>query len=203
MNRRSIKALTNQERGIGTSNRAIKNGISDIAHVEVKGDLRRNGAPLLYHRALKYVDKYVEKKEVDWKRPFRHPLVSLIGVVLLLITLTLGVRYYLYSRAHEWTDDAFISGDVTQIAPQVAGQILKVHIRDNQEVKQGDLLVEIDPRAFEARLAEAQAALKEAEAEHRAAQATSEQTQTTAQSSVEETSSGVNAALAALQTARA
>jgi membrane fusion protein (multidrug efflux system) len=70
-------------------------------------------------------------------------------------------------------------------------------------VNAGELLVELDSRDFEARLAAARAALQEAEARHRAARATVEQTRITARGSVEEASSGVGAALAALEIARA
>lgn len=199
MSRRSIRVLPKQKGLVAGSDHAIENGNGDIAPVEVKGYLRRNSPLLLYRQ----VRKYVEKEEAGKNWPIRRPQVFLISSGLLLIGLILGGRYYLYDRTHEWTDDAFIRGDVTQIMPQVAGQILKLHIRDNQEVKQGDLLIEIDSRDYEARLAESQAALQSAEANHRAAQATTEQTQTTTQGSVEEASSGVTAALAALQTARA
>lgn len=199
MSRRSIRVLHEQNGLVAGSDHAIENGKGDIAPVEVKEDLRLNVVLLLYRQ----VRKYVEKEEAGKNWHIRRPQVFLISSGLLLIGMIFGGRHYQYSRTHEWTDDAFIRGDVTQIMPQVAGQILKVHIRDNQEVKQGDLLIEIDSRDYEARLAEAQAALQAAEANHRAAQATTEQTQTITQGSVEEASSGVAASLAALQTARA
>jgi membrane fusion protein, multidrug efflux system len=138
------------------------------------------------------------------KRPFfRRPLVLLVGAVLLLAGLIFGVRYYLHARSHESTDDAFIDAYVTQIGPKVASNVLRLHITDNQHVNAGDLLLELDPRDFESRLAEARAALQAAEARQRGSQATAEQTRITARGSVEEASSGVTAALAAVETARA
>jgi membrane fusion protein (multidrug efflux system) len=62
-------------------------------------------------------------------------------------------------RPYESTDDAFIEADVIPIAPQVPGPVVNLAVRDNQAVHQGDLLVEIDPRNYEARLAQAQADL--------------------------------------------
>lgn len=62
-------------------------------------------------------------------------------------------------RPYESTDDAFIEADVVSIAPQVPGRVLTLAVRDNELVRQGQLLVEIDPRDYEAKLAQAQADL--------------------------------------------
>jgi len=58
----------------------------------------------------------------------------------------------------ESTDDAFIEGHVTSIAPRVAGQVLTVPVLDNQFVRSNDLLVQIDPADYEVKLAQKQAA---------------------------------------------
>lgn len=70
------------------------------------------------------------------------------------------------------TDDAYIKADMTLVAPQVAGQIVEVAVRDNQAVQAGDLLARIDDRDFvlavrtaHARLAEATATVQGLEAE--------------------------------------
>ncbi len=82
---------------------------------------------------------------------------ALIAVPLLLIG---GFLYYwFFIRPYESTDDAFIDGNVTPIAPRAAGQVTKLFIRDNQLVREGELLLEIDPRDYEAKLAQAQAGL--------------------------------------------
>jgi membrane fusion protein (multidrug efflux system) len=73
-----------------------------------------------------------------------------------------GVRYFVWSRHHESTDDAFIDCHVVHVAPRVAGQVLRVHVTDNQPVEAGDLLVEIDPAEYRASLDEATAARDEA-----------------------------------------
>jgi membrane fusion protein (multidrug efflux system) len=144
--------------------------------------------------------------EFKWKKIglvraylFDRPLVTLVSALLLLISLVFGVRYYLHMRSHEITDDAFIDAYITEIAPQVAGHVIRVHIEDNQHVNAGELLVELEPSNFESRLAAARAALQEAEARHRAAQATVEQTRITARGNIAEASSGVTAARAALE----
>jgi len=66
---------------------------------------------------------------------------------------------------HESTDDAFIDGHIISIAPKVAGQVTAVHVEDNQLVKAGDPLVEIDPRDYEAKVAEQRGKLDAAVAE--------------------------------------
>ena len=70
---------------------------------------------------------------------------------------------------HESTDDAFIDGHIITIAPKVAGQVTAVHVEDNQVVKAGDPLVEIDPRDSQAKVDEHRGKLAAAEAEARRA----------------------------------
>ena len=100
---------------------------------------------------------------------YRRWIVLVFGVVAALALLTFGVRYVLYTRAHEFTDDAFIDGHVIGVSPKVASNVARVYVDDNTHVKAGDLLVELDPRDFEARLAQARANLAAAVQQHRAA----------------------------------
>jgi membrane fusion protein (multidrug efflux system) len=86
-------------------------------------------------------------------------------VVAALVLLIFGVRYVRYARAYESTDDAFIDGHIVGVSPKVASNVARVHVDDNIHVKAGDLLVEIDPRDFEARLAQARGNLAAAAAE--------------------------------------
>jgi membrane fusion protein (multidrug efflux system) len=138
------------------------------------------------------------------KRPFyRRPLVLLIGAVLLVIGLLFGLRYYVYARTHESTDDAFVDGEVIQISPNVSGHVLRVYVSDNQRVKKGDLLVEIDPRDFQTGLEQARANLQEAESRHKAAAATTEFTRANTRAGIQQASSGVQAARSGVQTAQA
>jgi len=90
---------------------------------------------------------------------FDRPAVALISALLLVISLIFGLRYYLHMQSHEVTDDAFIEARITDIAPQVAGHVVKVHVEENQHVSKGELLVELEPSNYEAQLAAAQAAL--------------------------------------------
>jgi membrane fusion protein (multidrug efflux system) len=76
------------------------------------------------------------------------------------------IVYYLFFIApYEDTDDAFIEGHVTFVSPRVSGQVIRLLVRDNQRVKEGDLLVEIDPSDFLARVAQARATLASAQSQ--------------------------------------
>lgn len=106
----------------------------------------------------------VKKTKLLHKKRFIIP-----AIVLLILGCSFGLYYYFYALSHTSTDDAFIEGHAISISPKVSGHILKVYIDDNQEVKEGELLAEIDPRDYETRLKMAEANLEAAQA--KAAQA--------------------------------
>ena len=85
------------------------------------------------------------------------------GVV---IVLALGAALLLYTRYvnRPWTRDAQVRANVIGIAPRVEGPIVQIPIQDNQPVKKGDLLFEIDPSTFQAAVDNAEAKLKQAQA---------------------------------------
>lgn len=80
------------------------------------------------------------------------------------VLIPLGVVYGIYSSYYEDTDDAFLETDIVPISARVSGHIKSVEVNDNQSMKQGDLLVKLDPADFEARLNQAKAELAAAEA---------------------------------------
>ena len=69
------------------------------------------------------------------------------------------------------TDDAYVNGHVTFVAPRVAGQVSRVLVDDNYRVKKGALLVQLDKEPYQVQLAIKQAAVVSAEADLVAAQA--------------------------------
>ena len=84
--------------------------------------------------------------------------LRIFGLIALLVITVVAIFYYLrFIAPYEDTDDAFIDGYVPLIAPRVSGPITQLLITDNQEVKAGDLLVEIDPRDYDASLSQAKA----------------------------------------------
>ena len=70
-----------------------------------------------------------------------------------------GQHWWTVGRFIETTDDAYVGGDVTVIAPKVAGFIADVAVTDNQAVRAGDLLMKLDDRDYRAALAKATAAV--------------------------------------------
>jgi membrane fusion protein, multidrug efflux system len=86
---------------------------------------------------------------------------ALSGALLLFASAAVwyGYRWWTVGRFIETTDDAYMGGDVTVIAPKVAGFIAQVVVRDNQPVRAGDLLVKLDDRDYRAMLAKATAAV--------------------------------------------
>jgi membrane fusion protein (multidrug efflux system) len=86
-------------------------------------------------------------------------LLFAAGAVIILAVLWYGAGYINTGRFIESTDDAYVGGDVTDLAPQVSGLITDVAVTDNQPVRAGDLLVKIDDRTYRAALAKARAAV--------------------------------------------
>ena len=92
-------------------------------------------------------------------RSKRSKLELITGAAVLIVGGAIIFYYLRYVAPYESTDDAFIDGYVTLISPRVPGQVARLMVTDNQEVKAGDGLVEIDPRDYETSLAQAKADL--------------------------------------------
>jgi len=101
-------------------------------------------------------------------KPTRRPWVwALMGAAAVAATAA-GIGYYIHSLSFESTDDAFIDGHVAPVSSRVSGHVAKVCVEDNQLVKEGDVLAELDPSDFETRLAAAESALQTAQATSKA-----------------------------------
>ena len=94
--------------------------------------------------------------KIDFRK---HRKVLSVGAVVLVIGLIFGIRYWLYARSHESTDDAFIDGHIIQVSPKASGYVKKIYVSDNQQVKAGDLIAELDARDYEVKVQQANAAL--------------------------------------------
>jgi membrane fusion protein (multidrug efflux system) len=90
---------------------------------------------------------------------FRRPSVIVVAAALAVVGIAYGAFAMFHSFTHETTDDAFVDVHTVSMAPKVAGRVAMVHVDDNQLVKKGDVLVEIDPRDFQVALAQAEANL--------------------------------------------
>ncbi|GAB6061981.1 HlyD family secretion protein [Deferrisoma palaeochoriense] len=104
------------------------------------------------------------------RRPAGKRFIRVFLVLLILGAGGAAAWYWVRAQAYETTDDAFLEGRVIFVSPRVAGHVRTVQVTDNQEVRAGDLLVELDPADFEVRLQEARAGLAVALARERAAE---------------------------------
>lgn len=93
----------------------------------------------------------------------KRKIISLLLCLGALIVVCAGWAMA-RSNGETSTDNAYVRGDVTSLAPKVAGYITAVEVEDNQAVKAGDVLFRIDDRDFRARLAQAAASVDAAQA---------------------------------------
>ena len=89
------------------------------------------------------------------------------------LALLAAVAWYAYQAledhlANPWTRDGQVRGQVIQVAPRVSGMVTRIAVIDNQYVRAGDLLFEIDPEPFEIAVSQADANLQRARISSRA-----------------------------------
>ncbi|MGA3171186.1 MAG: HlyD family secretion protein, partial [Chthoniobacteraceae bacterium] len=88
----------------------------------------------------------------------------IIGVVLAIVILIIAVPKAIHAFHTVSTDDAYVNSYVTFVAPRVEGQVQRVLVEDNNRVKKGDVLVELDPQPYIVQLGIKEAAVHAAEA---------------------------------------
>jgi membrane fusion protein (multidrug efflux system) len=86
----------------------------------------------------------------------------LLLVVLPLVAAVAGLVFYLNGGRYVTTDDAYVGAQKVLITPDISGKIEKVVVKEGQQVKEGDVLFEIDPVPFRLAVAQAKAALEQA-----------------------------------------
>lgn len=79
----------------------------------------------------------------------RRRLGRIVGVLIVLAAVATGSVTLWMTNVNPRTDDASVRANLIGMSPEVSGPIIKLYVRDNQYVKKGDLLYEIDPRPFE------------------------------------------------------
>src|SRR5664279_842189 len=95
-----------------------------------------------------------EEKKENGNNSKKKKIVA--AFVILLIAGIITLFFYLdYKATHITTDDAFVDGRIYAVAPKIPGTVKAVHVEDNQMVKKEDILVEIAPEDYDARLNEA------------------------------------------------
>ncbi len=132
-----------------------------------------------------------------------RPLVRSVLALLLLGAAGYGVWLYVYSRTRASTEDANVDGSVAVVSARVPGPVAKVLVRDNQEVREGEIVLEIDPRDYEIRVEQARAALAMAVAGERAARTEVPLTRETSESRIQQARAAVETARVAIDVGRA
>ena len=102
----------------------------------------------------------------------RGLVVGTLGVLALAAALWFGIPWIRFALSTVSTDDAFVNGHVTFVAPRVHGQVSRVLVDDNNRVHKGDLLVRLDKEPFQDAVAVKKAAVDTAQADLQAARAT-------------------------------
>lgn len=132
----------------------------------------------------------------------KRPKPALIVVLILVVVGGLyGYRTWSFNQTHAATDDAQLAAESTDVSPQVSGTVVTVSVKDNQLVKKGDLLVQLDDRALIATLQGARANLDAAIAQAQGAGVSVDLTQQTgsaqisqAQGLVQQANAGISSA---------
>lgn len=99
------------------------------------------------------------------KRPEYKKKRILVPAIIAIVMISIGIIAAIHSTFFQSTDDAFIEGRLISVAPRVAGPVVKLLVDDNDEVKEGQLLLEIDPNDYEVKLKQTEAKLAEAKAQ--------------------------------------
>jgi membrane fusion protein (multidrug efflux system) len=85
-----------------------------------------------------------------------------LAIALAIAALAGGFAYAYFAGSSRSTENAYINADVVNVASLVAGRVIAVHVTDNQRVRKGDALFDIDPEPFNIALTRAQADLAQA-----------------------------------------
>ncbi|MBD2676961.1 MULTISPECIES: HlyD family secretion protein [Nostoc] len=114
-----------------------------------------------------------------------------------------GYNYWQYSSTHQETDNATVVGNIHQVSSRIPGTVTQVLVDDNQLVQPGQLLVKLDPRDYESKVQQAQAALENARGQAQAAQANIALASQTTTGKTTQAQGDVSNAVAAISTAQA
>lgn len=108
-----------------------------------------------------------ENKKIAVKKRFLVPLAIIVVALISYVTAVNAMKY-------ESTEDAYVETHTVQIAPKVSGQVVEMYVKDNQKIKEGDLVAQIDDTDYKVKLAQATAAYESALYKQKGAKATFE-----------------------------
>jgi membrane fusion protein (multidrug efflux system) len=143
--------------------REVKKEIAEAISKALQGDGDKGG-----QGGKQEGDKKEEKDGgKDKKKGFKWtPLKIIALIVVVLILLAVAIYYIIYAMGHETTDDAYTTGFVHQISSRVTSNVTQLLIVDNQFVRQGQVLLRLDPTDFQVAVERAQATYDTAKADY-------------------------------------
>ena len=143
-----------------------------------------------------------QPKEPAPKKKNRKPLIFTVAGVGLVAASIFGYRYWSFASTHEETDNAQVAGHVHQVSSRINGTVSEVAVNDNQLVKQGQLLVKLDPSDLQVKSLQAQAALESAKRQANAAQSNIALASETAQAKTTQAQGDISGAVSSISTAQ-
>ena len=132
-----------------------------------------------------------------------HPAVRLALIAAAVIVVIGAVIVWRYYSVRESTDDAQVDGHITPISARVGGTVTKLNFADNQNVNEGDILVQLDPRDYQVAVQRTQAELADAQASASAARTNVPIANISSTSGLDTAQAAYNAARKEVEAARA
>lgn len=141
------------------------------------------------------------QKKDEQKPPGQHRRRLLIILAVLVVVAGAGVVWWLHERHFEDTDDALVDGHISGIASRIAGTITGVYAEEDQFVKAGQVLVDLDPRDYKTAIQQAEGQVEQARGQALAEQPNIPVTEVTNTTNIATSDSAVAAATDAVAAA--
>lgn len=130
-------------------------------------------------------------------------ILAVLGVGGAIAASSFGYRWWQYASTHEDTDNATVAAHINQVSSRINGTVTDVLVSDNQLVQKGQPLVKLDPRDYENKGRQVEAAIETARRQANAAQAKINLASQNAQANTTQANGDVDSAIAAVATAKA
>src|SRR6201993_1601168 len=120
-------------------------------------------APSPVPPAPRVVEQVPSHSKPAWEK-YGTPFVVILLAAAVILTITRNWNGWEGGRIEQVTNDAYVRGDLTPLSTKVAGLVREVKVNDYQQVRKGDLLVQLDDDDYKAQLAQAAAGVEAAKA---------------------------------------
>ena len=142
----------------------------------------------------------IDERVEPVKRRSRVPIYVVSGIVV--VSLVTGLVWWFYTRQFVTTDDAFVEGNITIVSPKISSHVERLHVEENQFVKKGTLLIELDAHEAEVKVAQARAVLQMMAANRDKAKANMTLTRVTSNAGLSQANSNLQTARSSIEQTR-